>query len=182
MQQMLQAMQANQQDLLQRVQAAEARAAAAEQRAAASEARGSARIIDGKELDRIERFDGSRKSWSDWSFSFKGILEETTLNAMRWASQQEDAIDAQSIDVENRTWQAHNTALYKALVQKANAGEAATKIRAAGEGMGLEVWRTLVEYCEPRSRGRPLHVSEPDFILVSCSRPTCPYGVKTFDT
>ena len=158
MQQMLAAMQANQEDLLQRVQAAEVRAVTAEQRAVGAESRFRTRVIDSRELDRVERFDGSRKAWPDWSFSFKGILEETTLKAMRWTCQQEDAIDAQSIDVEDTTWHAHNTALFKALVTKANAGEAATKIRAAGEGMGLEVWRTLVEYYEPRSRGRQREV------------------------
>ena len=62
-QQMLQAMQSNQQDLLQRVQAAETRAAAAEQRSA--ETRSGLRTIDQKDLDRVDKFDGTRKAWPD---------------------------------------------------------------------------------------------------------------------
>ena len=151
-QQMLQAMQSNQQDLLQRVQAAETRAAAAEQRSA--ETRSGLRAIDQKDLDRVDKFDGRRKAWPDWSFSFRAILDDETKEAMRWACAQVEQIDGQSIDLENKTWLAHNAALYKALVTKANAGEAATKIRAAGEGMGLEAWRMIVEYYEPRTRGR----------------------------
>ena len=77
---------------------------------------------------------------------------------MRWACAQVEQIDGQSIDLENKTWLAHNATLYKALVTKANAGEAATKIRAAGEGMGLEAWRMIVEYYEPRTRGRQREV------------------------
>ena len=157
MQQMLQAMQRNQEDLMQRLQAAGARAAAAEARITGSDRKPG---VDMKLLDRINNFDGKKNSWDDWSFSFRATMNLDCEAALAWAIAQEDPIDSLTVEAQNPTnaeakdWIPFNGQLYTALSLKANAGEAATKIRAAGPGQGLEAWRLIVFHYESRTRGR----------------------------
>ena len=157
MQGMLQQMQMGQQELLKRVEAAEARAKAAEEKKGTA-SQSSMQIIDGRLLDKIQNFDGKKSSWQDWSFSFKSILEPSTLQALTWAVEIEDVIDVEAINVEREEWCSHSQALYRALALKANKGEAATRIRQAGAGNGLEAWKLLMQYYEPKSRGRQREV------------------------
>ena len=111
--------------------------------------------IDGKLLDKIVMFDGKKANWPDWTFSFSSTLEMEAIKAMRWACDQEDTIDDQIVaNASEKAWITHSRALYRALALKANKGEAATRIRQAGAGNGLEAWKLLIQYYEPRSRGR----------------------------
>ena len=94
-----------------------------------------------------------KANWPDWTFSFSSILEMETIKAMKWAQDQEDVIDDQVVaDASEKGWITHSRALHRALALKANRGEAATRIRQAGAGNGLEAWKLLIQYYEPRSR------------------------------
>ena len=83
------------------------------------------------------------------------MLEAETTKAMQWATEQDVEVDEDALQLANKdAWISHSQALYKALALKANKGEAATRIRKAGAGRGLEAWRLLIQYYEPKSRGR----------------------------
>ena len=125
------------------------------------------RIVDAKWMNEVSEFDGRKISWTDWSFSFRSILESETLDAMDWAVDQEDVIDENLLVVaKQEEWIPHSRAIYRALALKANKGEAATRIRQAGSGNGLEAWKLLIQYYETRSRGRQREV------YLKISRPT----------
>ena len=158
MQGMMQQMQIGQQELLQRVQAAEARAKSAEEKAGPSTTPMNS-VIDTRMLDKVNNFDGKKVHWADWAFSFKSILDPETIKALLWAVDQDEAIDEGALDLYNHlNWKTHSQAMYRALALKANKGEAATRIRQAGSGNGLEAWRLLMKFYEPKSRGRQREV------------------------
>ena len=144
LQALLQNMQINQQELYQRLQAAEARRPAEDRKV----------NIDMKLVDKVGKFDGKRTSWDDWS-SFKAVMSAGCQEALLWASAQEDAIDTLTLEGAHlERWVNFNAQLYSALSLVANAGDASTKIRAAGNSQGLEAWRFFVELCESKTRGR----------------------------
>ena len=81
-------------------------------------------------------------------------MEPETVKAFIWAVQQEDPIEEGTLKGWHDEWIAHSQAMYRAWALKANKGEAATRIRQAGSGNGLEAWRLLMHVYEPKSRGR----------------------------
>jgi len=108
------------------------------------------RQADVRGLGRPSEFDGRADQWTEWSFKAKAwIVLNTEFGTvdLEKVSRSADPVDMRAMGATARTMEA-NTKLYFMLAMMVK-GQAATVVRKAPNGHGLEAWRLLSRKYDP---------------------------------
>ena len=111
---------------------------------------GRERHADVRGLGRPAEFDGRVDQWTEWSFKAKAwIVLNTEFNTadLERVSRSVGPVDMRAMGATARTMEA-NTKLYFMLAMMVK-GQAATLVRKAPNGHGLEAWRLLSRKYDP---------------------------------
>eukprot|EP00971_Amphidinium_carterae_P203279 4034035-Amphidinium_carterae.1 len=158
---------ARQEELHQRLIAAEAAATQAQQRATSAERRlesergdRAARtpLVDTRTLGKPKVFSGKREEWQAWQFGFTAYLggaDPGVLAALQWAERNADAIpNVAPTGSEHEQHARYTRQLFLALsLQVADNSEAMVKLMNIADQNGLEAWRVLKRHYEPMTLG-----------------------------
>ena len=127
--------------------------------------------IDIRGLTRRRAFTSSRSEWSDWAFAFKaymGAASAQNIELFRLAEEAAGEIDDLTVEGLGAESAQLSTQLYLMLSLHVT-GEALQKIKNVVGHNGVECWRILTDYYDPRARGRH-HPDAPLAVPTSCER------------
>eukprot|EP00971_Amphidinium_carterae_P352084 6492417-Amphidinium_carterae.2 len=109
--------------------------------------------IDTRVLGKPDHFDGSTNAWKDWSTvlrAYSGAVNPELQRHMLRAETTEDAVDNLALSVDASS---ASQTLYYILIMLCK-GSALTRVVNSGTAEGLQAWRALCRFYEPKTATR----------------------------
>ena len=110
-------------------------------------------VVDTRVFGRPDKWDGSEKAWSNWSFVMKAYAEAIDQALSADMTTAECSTDAMSNDTMTGETKARSVQLYFVLIMLCT-GSALDRIANAPHGWGMEAWRMLFQAYSPKNNAR----------------------------